>query len=295
MRSGIVIIALGYNLYGSCAFNLAMSIKAYDPKVNITLLHDGGSISHLTESEKDLFDNSVLIPEEVYTIDGVKQYQYIKLCADQYSPYEYTAVIDADTIWFPDKKFSWWLGEKMNEEFWIGCHGFFDCKSGADYSNGNYTYWGKAKEIVKFHKLKGKMLQTVSGMFYFHKGEFSSRVFARAREIYKMPTPSSPWASGKPDEYCFNVALCELEYFQDRDLSFYFDKVSGAMQYDQIYANFWCLSNGGARCPQFVIQLYNKLVKKYVIRMGFRNLYFHQQKEEVIPERSADKAGVLAA
>lgn len=294
MRAGVIIIALGYKLYGSCAFNLAISLKAYDRNVNITLLHDGGSIEHLEPREKEVFDNLIFVPEEAYTIDGTKQYQYLKLCVDQYTPYDFTTVIDADTIWFPDKKFSAFLGEKINRDFWIGCNGFYDCKGKMNYAL-DYTYWGEPKEIVKYYKLSGNLLQTVSGLYYFAKGEFSNKLFALARKIYIEPSPSLKWANGKPDEFCFNVALNMLGYDQPREMGFYFDKVDKALPYEKIYNDYWCLANGGARCPMFVIQLYNKLVKKYVVRMGFKNLYFHQQKEDIIPERANEKRARVAA
>lgn len=285
MRSGIVIIALGYNLYGSCAFNLAMSLKAYDPKVNITLLHDNGSISHLEDREKEIFNNLIFIPEDRYTIDGQKQYQYIKLCVDQYTPYEHTVVIDADTIWFPDKKISWFMGEKSNEEFWINVNGYYDIKMKSDQSV-NYTYWGDAKTIVRHHKLENDLPQVISGMFSFIKGSYSDKIFEVAREVYNNPSPNKSWANGKPDEYCFNVALSKIGHYQPREIAVYFEKACGALPYEKIYTDFWCLANGGASCPQFVVQLYNKLVKKYTIRLGYKNLHFHQQKKEFIPERA---------
>lgn len=286
MRSGIVIIALGYNLYGSCAFNLAMSLKAYEPKVNITLLHDNEAISHLDTREKNLFDNLIFIPEDLYTIQGQKQYQYIKLCVDKFTPYEHTVVIDADTIWFPDKKISWFIGEKSNDPFWINVNGYFDAKTKTDYSV-NYTYWAKPKDIIKFHKLEGNLLQCVSGMFSFVKGDYSDKIFELARQVYNEPSINKEWANGKPDEYCFNIALNKVGHWQEREIAVYFDKASGVLPYEKIYSDFWCLANGGSKCPQFVVQLYNRLVKKYAIRMGYKNLHFHEQKSAVIPERAA--------
>lgn len=286
MRSGIVIIALGYNLYGSCAFNLAMSLKAYEPNVNITLLHDNISIAHLEQNEKKIFDNLIFIPEDKYTINGQKQYQYMKLCVDLFTPYEHTVVIDADTVWFPDKKISWFIGEHSNDEFWINVNGFYDIKTKTDYSV-NYTYWGKPKEIVKHHDLTGNLLQCVSGMYSFIKGDYSTNIFSEARKIYLEPSPNVSWANGKPDEYCFNIALNKAGHWQEREIAVYFDKAIGIMPYEKIYSEFWCLANGGSSCPQFVIQLYNKLIKKYTIRLGYKNLYFHQQKNKVIPERAA--------
>lgn len=292
MGSGIVIIALGYELYGSCAFNLAMSVKAYDSDIKVALLHDNNSIKHLTPKEISIFDELIFIPESDYTIDGKKQYQYLKVCVDKYTPFDNTTVIDADTIWFPDKKFSWFLGEMIHRDFWIGYNDEYDLKRRSS-KTANYTFWGLgtnsnsgAAKIVEYHKLTHNLPQTVSGIFFFKKGEFSTELFERARNIYNNPSPNVPWANGKPDEYCFNVALSQMGYTQDRGHVVYFDKVCGKQSYEQIYGNYWCMANGGAKCEQFIRDLYNKLVKKYVIRLGYENLYYHVDKKDQIPERA---------
>lgn len=289
MQNGVVIIALGYNLYGSCAFNLAMSLKAYDSNIKIAVLHDNNSLSHLSDKEKSIFDNLIFIDESVYTFnDGSKQYQYIKLCVDKFTPFENTTVIDADTIWFPDKKFSWFLGEMIHRDFWIGYNDEYDIKRKTTKSIG-YTFWALngIEDVVKYHKLTNNVPQTVSGLFFFKKGEFSNELFNRARKIYNNPSPNVPWAAGKPDEYCFNVALSEMGYTQTPEHVVYFDKTCGKQSYESIYQNYWCLANGGAKCEEFVVNLYNKLVRKYAVRLGFNNLHFHTNKSEVIPERKA--------
>lgn len=266
-----------------------MSLKAYDSDIKIAILHDNNSVSHLSEKEKSIFDSHIFIDESVYTINGTKQYQYIKLCVDKFSPFENTTVIDADTIWFPDKKFSWFLGEMIHREFWIGYNDTYDIKKRASKTS-TYTFWaldGKIDKVVKFHNLTNDIPQTVSGLFFFKKGAFATELFERARAIYNMPlTPNVPWAAGKPDEYCFNVALSEMKYTQTPRHVVYFDKTCGVQNYESIYMGYWCLANGGAECKQFVVDLYNKLVKKYTVRLGFENLHLHQDKKTVIPERA---------
>lgn len=292
MSSGVVIIALGYPLYGSCAFNLALSLKAYDSDIKVAILHDNNSIDHLTQKEKAIFNELIFVNEEDYTIDGTKHYQYLKICVDKYSPFDNTAVIDADTIWFPDKKFSWFLGEMLHKEFWIGYNDEYDIKKRSCKSS-NYTFWGLggninagAAKIVEFHNLKNNLPQTVSGLFFFKKGAFATELFERCRQIYNNPSPNVPWANGKPDEYCFNVALSQMGYTQERGHVVYFDKVCGKQSYESIYGNYWCMANGGAKCEKFIIDLYNKLVKKYVIRLGYENLHYHVNKQDQISERA---------
>ena len=268
-----------------------MSLRAYDSAIEICVLHDDQSISHLTEKEKGIFNELIFIEPDAYTIAGSKQYQYLKLCADLYSPYDNTTVIDADTIWFPDKKFSWFLGEMIHREFWIGYNDEYNIAKRSARSM-NYTFWAPgttpnqaAEKVIDYHKLTNNLPQTVSGLFFFKKGKFAAEVFERARKVYNEPSPNVPWANGKPDEYCFNVALSQMAYTQQPGHVVYFDKVCGKQSYESIYGNYWCMANGGARCEAFIVNLYNKLVKKYAVRLGYENLYFHQNKEESIPER----------
>lgn len=263
-----------------------MSLKAYDTDIKVAVLHDNSALNELTDKEKSLFDVLIPVKEEVYTFGNSKQYQFIKLCVDLYTPFENTTVIDADTIWFPDKKFSWFLGEMMHHDFYIGYNGEFDVKKKVSRTM-NYTYWGDPLEIVKFYDLKNDMPQTVSGLFFFKKCDFTKNLFEKCRKIYKEDSPNIPWANGKPDEFCFNVALSQLGYKQEKNHVVYFDKVCGVQSYESIYGNYWCMANGGAKCEQFVVNLYNRLVKKYAIRLGFENLHFHTNKNEVIPERKA--------
>ena len=84
MKHGIIIIALGYPLYGNTAFNLALSIKSKckDVPIALAIEEDNLSISDLTEREVGFFDHYLTVPAKHYTVNGKKEYQRSKLCLD---------------------------------------------------------------------------------------------------------------------------------------------------------------------------------------------------------------------
>lgn len=286
IKHGICLVALGYPLYGNTAFNLALGLKAYDPKVPITLIHDESAISELTDQEKKFFNTFILLPKEEFIINDKPQYPRAKLLIYKYSPYDFTIYMDVDNIMHPDRKASHLFGEMLNQDFCIGMNGFYDPKK-QSRTNQGYTYWGEPEDICKYHKLTNPLPQTISGFFCFQKGEYAQKVFDLALQIYdEKGTPNVPWAGGKPDEYCFNVALSMLNHKPENRHIFYFDKVNGTMLTKElILINFWGIAIGGNKVQPRIIDLYNRLVNKYCTRMNVMTRKYHVDKCKVINER----------
>lgn len=284
MSKGIILVALGYPLYGTYALNLAMSIKAYD-SIPIMLIHDKQSIAHLTKEEKALFDTMQVADEADYTVNGQKQYQRMKLCAYKYSPFDQTLYMDVDNIMFPKKKVSDLLVHLDKMPFFIGLNGHYNPLT-RQKTSSNYTYWEEPRKIAAYYNLRNKLPQTVSGMFYFAKGAFCEKIFARALEIYNDPkAPCIAWANGKPDEFCFNVALSESNYNQQDSHLVYFDKINGIISRQAMYNNFWGLAVGGNKLDEKISSLYDELVDLFSEWFGFKGRH-HIQKFELIPERN---------
>lgn len=279
-------MALGYELYASCALNLAMSIKAYEPTANITLIHDD-SIKNLTPEELSFFDILKPVNESDFIVGGTRQYQRLKLCVDKYSDYDCTLYIDVDTIWFPKKEINQLFYGLKDKPFVIGTNGFYNPKTRAKTSL-NYTYWGNQEEIARYFQLINPLPQTISGVFYFEKCDLTRDIFSTARKIYNDPNcPHIKWANGKPDEYCFNVALSQLDYMNDETHFVYFDKVNGAMNNDKIYQYFWGAAAGGNKLQPQIRRLYNDLVDLYSNHFGIKK-HYHVDKKTIIPERNSN-------
>lgn len=283
--NGVLIIALGYDLYGKCAYNLALSLKAYDDSIRVCILYEPSAISKLSQKELEFFDDHILIDPKDYTVNGKPQYQRAKLCAYKYSPYDFTMYLDADNIWLPEKKPSWLMGEFINNLFTIGMHGQYDVETGRNAKEG-YMFWGEPRQIANYHGIKKTLPQSVSGFFCFKKDERIKQLFDLALVIYDDPNaPSVIWAQGKPDEYCFNVAMGLLGMSQKQLSVLHFDKIDGVLEPENIYRGFWGIAMGTHKVSPNLITLYNKLVNKYSIMAGMDSRHYHVDKRDVIPER----------
>lgn len=286
MKQGIVIVALGYELYGNCAYNLALSLKAYDSNIRVCLLYSKNAIGHLRDEEMNSFDDLIELPESEYMINGKPQYQRSKLVVNKYSPYDFTVYMDADNIFVPEKKPSWLIGELMGKDFTIGMNGSYNASTGIR-TKLNYTYWGEPDKICKYFKIKGVLPQTVSGFYSFWKNEKTNELFEIARKVYDdQNAPTVTWANGKADEYCFNVAMGILNWQQSEFHVFFFDKINGNLTPEQVYKSFWGIAIGGHRVKENIITLYNRLVNKYSLRLGKITRHYHVDKMEMIPERN---------
>lgn len=283
MDFGVCLIALGYEIYGNYALNLAISLKVYQPNTSITLLTEPQAIQHLTPKEKSLFDKIIIIPESEFTLNGVKQYQRVKLLVYKYTPYKRTFYFDSDNI-FLDKKISWLYGEVHDRKFHIGMFGSYDLATNKRTKN-TYTYWCEdIQAVCKYYSIS-YLPQTVSGYYFFEKGEADS-IFEEALKVYDDPkAPCVRWANGKPDEFCFNVALAKLGIRQDEFHVFYFDKINGHMEAKEVYSRFWGIATGGNRVSRNLVVIYNRLVDKYCIKSGIETRRYHVNKADVIPER----------
>lgn len=293
-KKGIVIIALGYPLYGNCAFNLALSIKQNSPDIPIALVYENQSISNLSKQEIDFFDHFVELDPSFFTVGASKQYQRAKLCVNMITNHpdinwDYTMYMDADNLWL-DKPVDLLFDELENENrnFFIGYNGEYNIRT-RKKTNKNYTYWGSngEKNICLYHGIKNILPQTISGFCYFKNGPEADSIFKKAREVYDDPkAPCITWAGGKPDEYCMNVSLGLHEYTQEPAHIFFFDNVNGSMREEIMVKRFWGFATGGNALAPKMIHLYNRKVNELCKKNGIETRHYHVDKKDVIKERS---------
>jgi hypothetical protein len=284
MRYGIAIIALGHELYGSCAFNLALSLKVWEPNLRIAILHDGRATAHLTEQEMAMFTDQIMVPEDMYVVDGKPEYQRAKVCLDLLSPYDETMYMDADNIWF-DRPVSWLYGEVCHTDFHIQQNGAYNFET-QKRTDARYTYWWDKPRDVCIYWGINTLPQTISGWFFFKKSSAATQIFQAARVAYDDSlAPCIPWAGGRPDEYCFNVALGKIGNKQSDRHVFYFDKLHGQQPPAEVYRRYWGLATGGAATERQWAEIYDRLVNKYSLRLGITTRRYHIDKRRVIKAR----------
>ena len=218
-----------------------------------------------------------------YTIKGRTQYQRLKLCAYKYSKFDNTLYIDVDTLWFPEKPVSEFIAKLNEHDFYIGKNGDYDPIQKKKLGS-HYTFWGEPFKISRYFNLQNLLPQTISGVFWFKKSEFCNKVFRRALAVYSdVKAPTQKWANGMADEYCFNVALSELNYKQPNVHFVYFDKANGKLDRKTMFNNFWGIAAGGNRLSTDVRSMYDDLVDLYDTKLGF-----------TIKRRCPDKAAVIS-
>jgi alpha-N-acetylglucosamine transferase len=98
--NGIVMIALEDPAYAAAAFNLALSIKHFNPFLDITLLTDSTHQRCYRNEHYSVFDRIAEISSEDYTNDGRFCPGKAKLALYKYSAYKYSLYLDADSICF---------------------------------------------------------------------------------------------------------------------------------------------------------------------------------------------------
>lgn len=289
MAKGILLIALGNPIYGQMAFNLAMSIKAEDPKTEIALFYTDSAISTLKEWHTKVFDHFYVVPEEAYMVDGKPQYQRCKLLMYHFSPFDETLYLDVDALWCPNRKARWLMSELEDYNFTIGCGGFLDIGNEKIEKN-QYTFWGEWQEILKHHKITGgRLWQTWSAVVWFKKDPAIERMFELALEVYDDPdAPCKEWAGGKPDEYCFNVAmaLCNIEPHEQCYVPVYNTFIGGVKNPDEIKKQFWGFGMTGHQVRPTDEETYNKWVNQLCVKFNIPDRFHHVNKKNKIVERS---------
>lgn len=193
----------------------------------------------------------------------------MKLCAYKYSPFDSTLYIDVDTLWFPEKPIFSFIDKLKDFDFYIGKNGDYNPITRRKIGS-NYTFWGEPFRISNYFNLKSLLPQTISGVFWFKKSDFSEKIFARSLQIYAdQRAPTQKWANGKADEYCFNVALAEVSYTQPNVHFIYFDKANGKIDRQAMFSNFWGIAAGGNRLSSEVRSMYEDLVDMYDKKLGY--------------------------
>ena len=293
-KRGIVIIALGHPYYGQYAGNLAMSIKATEPTMDITLLHDGNSTSYLGNYAR-FFNRKIIVPQEHKTASGIFAPLITKLKAIHLSPYEETIIIDADTIWLPKKMPSHLFDELDQHELWIQSRGALSLLDGRSWPTDS-SYWLDLNILQE--RVPGAHYWNLSSeVMYFKKTEPVQQFFERAAAHYASLLTgghwafSRPFAGGVPDEAALSLALIDMpqlaSWQHGHTVFFWFNAEQKYLEPFELHARYYGLSMGGSRQNKQVHAIYNSLAQYYANRVGLGAPVFHaRDKATFLPERA---------
>ena len=276
LEKGILIFALGHPYYGRYAYNLAITLKAIE-KVNIAVVHDSTSLSHLDDSQKSVFDT--LIPCDLKPGCGAKLHAY------ELSPFEKTLLLDADMLWLPVHSPS----ELFNELNGIEFTGITE--GSTDNPSSHYFFWAQIEEIRSKYEITGCVHQWRTEVIYFERSEKVESVFKDAVSIHDNHGLSSvkEFAEGIPDELSINIAAAKhgVNPHKPNWQPSYWPQLYKNLipNVSTLYRDFYLLSAGGNLNTENVKQLYNTIVKAQAPKIGHTHCFPLQSKYSFLKER----------
>ena len=204
MTQGVFLIAFGKPCYGYAAYNLAFSIKKFDPEMQIYLLHDDLAFS------KGNFDMTVFDIKEKLT--DVTNPAKIKATIYDKLPFDYTLYLDVDAICFKSIKPLFERLIKSETPYAVTIFETYDKNSPNAMP---MMYWAYREDIWEHYGLdEHKLPATQSSVQFIKKCDESKKLFEQLNKNLENPIPleklANRWGGGQPDELYLNIALAQL-------------------------------------------------------------------------------------
>lgn len=234
---GIIVLALRKPAYLAAAFNLALSIKHYNPSLPITLLSDATHPGVYRAEHYAVFDQVTTIAEDDCTDDGRFCPGKAKLSLHKYANFDQALYVDADSVCCRnlDPLFERLLGQPFKSQ-----------------RIRNYSQWTDAEYFRSFFGVEPG--QTINSSWIYFEND---TVFRRAAQYYAKKFPldqlNQNWGASLPDELFFNAALESLGVDSRSDVPvMYFDFSDDPRSIPEVIASHFFVTfygNAGSTRP----------------------------------------------
>lgn len=285
-ETGVLLLAIGHPYYGRMAYNLAMSIKAVDASVSITLVYTETAITHINQRNMWVFDNKMPYPQTEKPF-GVKLELY------DLTPYDRTLYIDVDTLWV-NKKSPAALFEQLKGVPFTGItEGFHDYGDPTKSEpSKNYFFWADLEEIKDVHVLDNQKIYQWRGEFiYFEKCEIAERFFGYARNIYAKPSLKTvkKFADHIPDELAINIgaAMAGINPHIYKWRPSYWDRLNGDNMptIEELQSKYHIISCGSNASGGALKRVYNRVTSACAYRLKLQHVFPLISKKEMLLNR----------
>ena len=251
MTKGIVLLAFGKRGYGFAAYNLVVSIPAYNNTIPICVYHDDIAFSQVEPDKMKIFDKVEKIDAAKLYNDGKFDPGYVKVNLYDYYPYDLNLYLDVDALCLRDIAPLFEIIEKKPDFFYTHIIDTHTIDKGRDFKS---MQWAWADEIWKHFKLKPDdvFYATNSSYQIVRKGAKARKFYEQIKKNYANPIPVDKlrmkWGGGQPDELYMNAALCQMKIpaQMDTDVMFFGGDLNHT--FTEIEKKFYFLSmyGGGA-------------------------------------------------
>lgn len=258
---GVIILSLKKSTYSLGAFNLALSIKHYNPSINITLVSDGEHQKHYRPEHYTVFDHVKDINLCDYIdSNGLFQPALAKININKYSDYKRTLFIDADSLVLED------------------IQPLFDKLKGSKFKSNvieGYTQWTDSETFKSFFGVD--FGTTINSSWYYWENK---SVFDQANKFYSkgfsLDKVVPRWGGTFPDELFFNASIAKLKIDPKVDFDvMFFGNVIDKRTNSEIQKDFFALTlYGGAKTVRNIyVDFYDRLCSNMCTEKGIEHRF----------------------
>lgn len=278
MTKGIVLIAFGKRGYAFAAYNMAFSIKHFNPSVKVAVLHDKNFLTFLSKKEHyNVFDKLIEIPEITKYTNGELDPCKIKLSMYDLLPFDINLYLDVDGVALQDV--SPVIEELTKKGGYYYTH-IFGSRTLEQGNQNDDMVWAWMNDVWDHFKLDkdARLPSTNSSIQFIRKGEKAKMLFDQMVYEYKTPLPPErlrlKWGGGQPDELYLNVALAKLGWDECDHYVFLGNQISN-LTLEKIQDRYYILSIFGGRgfTRECYMEWYDRLLFKYHNQQGTEHYY----------------------
>lgn len=278
---GVLLVAWGKRIYPWLAYNLAFSIKHFNPEIKICIYHDEGFYSQLTPENREYFDLAIPISDDVKFKDGKIDAARIKTSIYDILPFDETLYLDVDAVLLRDIQCIFDDLSKAPGYFYTHVLDVHTIDKGRDIP---MMLWAYADDIWNKYSLNdaSQLPCTNSSFMYIKKCVESKALFEQVNKNLSDPIPlhslRMKWGGGQPDELYLNIALAQKGILAKTDSEYIFlgYKHDPRPLY-QIAIDHPILSVFGGRnlTKPIYTEWYDRLLIKYHSEHGLRHIFKH--------------------
>ena len=291
-------LAFGKRGYGFAAYNLAVSIKAFNTTIPITIYKDDIAFGHIEPQKMTIFDDVRDIPQEIMYNDGRFDPGHAKVNLYDLYPYDLNLYLDVDALCLKDIAPLFRTMEakvKNGDYFYTHIIDKHTIDKGRDFKS---MQWAWADDIWEHFKLKADdtFYATNSSYQIVRKGKMAKKFYDQIKKNYANPIPVEKlrmkWGGGQPDELYMNAALCQMKVpaQMDTDVMFFGGDLNHT--FTEIENKFYFLSMYGAGFSNVSTtrskyrEWYDRLLFKHFQRRKEGHIYKSQY---IMAEKHANK------
>ena len=277
---GVVLVAFGKPQYYWAAYNLAYSIKRFNPTLQIALISDSKerAVYHCY-GLTSVIDEYVELPEQhIYTnkkLDPGKA----KVLLYDYLPYHYNLYLDVDAVCLKDLQPL--IEQLIANDAKYATHVIAEhsIDKGRDFIQMQWAWADSLWEHFGLTK-EDKIYAINSSIQFIEKCDEAEAIFRTAADLYlNNPMPLGKlrmkWGGGQPDELYFNVSFGKNK-FKPYEIDVVCFQMNREYTFTQIEERFYLMSYYGGKgfTPSFYIDWLDRKLKAWMQEDGIQHKYF---------------------